>query len=66
MCKPHKTGGANRWKPKDRVKMKEMDREIEALSGYNKVPDYYGDNKPEYIAYSSYGYMYEFDDYPCF
>ena len=50
MCKPHKTGGANRWKLKDRVKMIEMDEQISSISGFIKIPNYYGHNKPEYIT----------------
>lgn len=28
LCKPHKTGGANRWTNKVKGKMKQMEREI--------------------------------------
>jgi len=31
MCKPHKMGWENRWKPKDEFKIKLMDKEIKNI-----------------------------------
>ena len=35
LCKPHKTGGSNRWKAKDEARLKCDERDIRSLMANN-------------------------------